>query len=374
MRWLVSACSGLGDTILKIPMLRALHEYDPAAVVDVLAYADRGIDQLLAGSPWVDEVLPMPAAASYWDRAKFFCRLRKRGYQAIFLSYEAAHPDLILGSYLAGIKKRVLHHGRTQNSVKNRLRGYVTPLLLGTLISALKQGRHKIDLNLDLLEVYFGAPLERDYSTPIHQSSLEPSTLQRFGLVKKRYLLFQPGAAKGAATPKTWSPTNFIELIKRLRQCWPELAMVTVGDKGDAEASSALQKELPFLINTAGLTTPLELIELLQGSLVVLCHDSGVMHLANALDATLIALYGPTDDTCTRPLGNNSHLLFSNNECRRLMYNWARSEREIARAYPTYHCLSGITVEQVYDTFRQLAGGGHGGFAVDAVRKEATVS
>lgn len=347
MRWLISGCSGLGDTILKIPILRTLRELDSSAVIDILTFQDREMDQLLRCSPWVNEVYTISSEDSGWKKAQFFLNLRKHEYQALFLSYEAAHTYLIWGSYLAGIKVRVMHHGRTQNSIRNRIRQTLAPLLPHTHLVPLKEARHKIDLNFDLLEAYFQTKIERDYTTPLHQTP-EAFPLHHFGLTHKRYMVFQPGAARGMSTPKTWAPHNFVQLIHQLKERWPDLAMVTVGDRGDAEVSQTLQKELPFLVNTAGLTTLSELKSLLEYACIVVCHDSGVMHLANALDVDLIALYGPTDDSCTRPLGSKSQLIFSNNECRRLMYNWRSAEHEIIKKYPMHYCLSAISVDQVY--------------------------
>ncbi len=348
MRWLVSCCSGLGDTILKIPMFRALHELDSEAVVDVVTFPDREVDRLFCHSPWVNEVHMLSPGASVVEKARFFWALRRYGYEAIFLSYEAAHPYLIWGSYLAGIRCRVMHYGRTLNSFKNRVRQGLVPLLPGSLLSSLQAGRHKIDLNFDLLETYFGVGLKRDYSTPIHQGA-DGQSLRRFGLASKCYLVLQPGAARGMATPKTWAPHNFVELIRRVKGRWPGLAVVAVGDKGDTEVSCMLQREVPFIINTAGQTTLTELTDLLQNALLVVCHDSGIMHLANALEVDLIALYGPTDDTCTRPFGTKSRLLFSDNECRRLMYDWMLSEQEIVLRYPLHYCLSALSVDALYD-------------------------
>jgi ADP-heptose:LPS heptosyltransferase len=159
------------------------------------------------------------------------------------------------------------------------------------------------------------------------------------------------------ATPKTWGPDNFIALMHRLKERWPEMSMVVVGDKADSLSTvQRLQQEVPFLVNTAGQTTLDELAEILQKAALVICHDSGVMHLANASGADLIALYGPTDDTRTRPLGPKSRLLFSRNECFRAMYNWNLSEQELAKKYPDHYCLSGITVDQVYELAVEVVG------------------
>ena len=90
-----------------------------------------------------------------------------------------------------------------------------------------------------------------------------------------------------------------------------------------------------------------QLCNVINDSKVVISHDSGVMHLANALQRPLIALYGPTDFTRTAPLNSASHIIQSRNECWARMYSFRESEDDLANQYEDYYCMSSISVDSV---------------------------
>ena len=53
------------------------------------------------------------------------------------------------------------------------------------------------------------------------------------------------------------------------------------------------------LYDISGKTDLVQLCETFQTSKVLICNDSGAMHLANALGTSIIALFGPTDPSVT---------------------------------------------------------------------------
>jgi len=89
---------------------------------------------------------------------------------------------------------------------------------------------------------------------------------------------------------------------------------------------------------------------LLYYSKLVVAHDSGIMHIANALDCNLIALYGPTDFTRTRPIGKNVKIIFSKNKYFCAMYNFKNSEFDLP--YPD--SMKNITVEIVLNVVKEF--------------------
>ncbi len=103
-----------------------------------------------------------------------------------------------------------------------------------------------------------------------------------------------------------------------------------------------------------GQTTISDLSTIIHNAAVVIAHDSGIMHIANALQVKLIALFGPTDYTCTRPLGRESHVLYSKNECLAAHYSGKISESNLAEKYPDNKCMEEIRVEDVMGKFTEL--------------------
>jgi heptosyltransferase-2 len=114
---------------------------------------------------------------------------------------------------------------------------------------------------------------------------------------------FAPGAAYGHA--KRWPPVRVAELIVKLRRETGALS-VLFGAGGDREAGRAIESSLPpdvRAINLIGRTD----LRLLAGAIrqcsAFVSNDSGAMHLAGALGVPLVAIFGPTDERATAPLG-----------------------------------------------------------------------
>lgn len=114
---------------------------------------------------------------------------------------------------------------------------------------------------------------------------------------------FAPGAAYGHA--KRWPPARVAELIVRLSREWGGIG-VLFGAAGDRDAGREIESSLPpdvRLVNLIGRTD----LRLLAGAVhqcsAFVSNDSGAMHLAGALGVPLVAIFGPTDDRVTAPLG-----------------------------------------------------------------------
>lgn len=108
-----------------------------------------------------------------------------------------------------------------------------------------------------------------------------------------------PGAEYGPA--KRWPAERFAEVAEGLRQAVAD--WVVVGSAGDAAAAAAVEARLgDGCRNLCGRTSLKELIALLRGAKLVVCNDSGVMHLAAACGAPVVAVFGSTEPRLTRPI------------------------------------------------------------------------
>jgi len=135
---------------------------------------------------------------------------------------------------------------------------------------------------------------------------------------------------------------------------YPQYKIILVGNKGDHENVISKYDWPSRVINTAGKTSIDDLIKLLSNATSVIAHDSGIMHLTNALKTPLIALYGPTDYTWTMPKGPRTKILFSKTEVFAVMYKKGKSELQLAEEYPNHVAMSGIGIDDVFNALKEV--------------------
>jgi lipopolysaccharide heptosyltransferase II len=156
-----------------------------------------------------------------------------------------------------------------------------------------------------------------------------------------------PGAAYGHA--KRWPPTRVADVIARLTR-ERGAACVLVGAPGDRDAGREIESALPAgirAIDLIGRTDLRLLVGVLSQCAAFVSNDSGAMHLAAAAGVPVTAIFGPTDERVTAPIGDHDvlvHQVF----CRPCML----------RDCPIDHrCMKGITADAVAASVaRRLAG------------------
>lgn len=154
-----------------------------------------------------------------------------------------------------------------------------------------------------------------------------------------RVVGFAPGAAYGHA--KRWPPSRVAQVIARLT-AERGVGAVLVGAHGDRDAGREIESALPAgvgLANLIGRTDLRQLAGVLQRCAALVSNDSGAMHLAAAVGTPVTAIFGPTDERVTAPLGHHDvlrHAVF----CRPCML----------RDCPIDHrCMKRIGAEAVFD-------------------------
>ena len=210
-------------------------------------------------------------------------------------------------------------------------------------------GRHETELNLDLAREIFGS---------IPMPSPHPTLISRKidTLFYNSYIVIQPGAANGLMQAKTWPPEHFSDLIYKFNALYPNYQIYLVGDSGDEKSLKHFLKRwetLPIQ-NLLGKTDFTMLSSILKHARLVISHDSGIMHLANSLNVPLLALYGPTDEERTGPIGEKSHLIFSKHETRRAMGGFKTTERELSLKYPDNACMRDLLPDTVLTKIEDL--------------------
>lgn len=343
MKFLISAYTGLGNFILKTPLIRAIHEQFPNVEVDLLCGCPWGAEEVLEHSKWINHIYWYPPGKGISQKIYMLKALRSVKYDVVFFPFDSTPKFMRFTAFLLNAKKIISHLNLNNQSKGGNIKTTISILFgLNTSFVPILTGRHESELNLDLLEPLLTKPTERNLQTFVQWKKEKlPFNLP------DNYIVLQLAARNGSPTPKTWDPQNFFEIITRWQKDHPKDIFVLVGDKGDAEFLLNIPTLKTGVINLLGMTNFNQLCNVINDSKVVISHDSGVMHLANALQRPLIALYGPTDFTRTAPLNSASHIIQSRNECWARMYSFRESEDDLANQYEDYYCMSSISVDSV---------------------------
>jgi heptosyltransferase-2 len=113
------------------------------------------------------------------------------------------------------------------------------------------------------------------------------------------FVAMAPGAAYGRA--KQWLPERFAELAHLLLQDG-HMRAVVVGSRADAAVGREIASAAPGVVDLAGRTDLPTLAGVLSAARVVVANDSGAMHLAAAVGARVVAVFGATNEKKTAPL------------------------------------------------------------------------
>lgn len=135
---------------------------------------------------------------------------------------------------------------------------------------------------------------------PPEATSRASALLRDAGLAEQAaFVVFAPGAAYGTA--KQWLPARFGELARLLYE-ERGARIVLVGAEADAAVCREIAQAAPDAIDLAGRTDLKTLAAVLSRARAVVANDSGAMHLAAAVGARVVAVFGATNEKKTAPL------------------------------------------------------------------------
>lgn len=157
----------------------------------------------------------------------------------------------------------------------------------------------------------------------------------------RRIVGFAPGAAYGHA--KRWPPVSVADVIAKVAETRGTTS-VLLGAGGDREAGREIESALgarvgapAHFVNLIGETDLAQLMGVLARCDAVVSNDSGAMHVAASLGRPIVAVFGPTDERITAPIGDHA-VLHTEVACRPCML----------RDCPIDHrCMTRVTPDEV---------------------------
>jgi heptosyltransferase II len=293
----------VGDMVLAQSLFKTLKTNNPDCIIDVAAPA--WTLPLLERMPEVAGKIALPfkhGELAFWQRIKFGKSLKNKGYsQSIILtnSFKSA-----LLPFAAGIKKRTGFIGEMRYGLINDVR----PLDKTKLVKTVERF---VTLGLSNNE-----ELPKTLPNPKLSTNLQTAWIlaSRAGILnnKSKILGLCAGAEYGAA--KRWPAEYYAEVANAaLQKGWQVLLFGS--DKDVPITNQINQLTQNKCINLAGKTKLGEAIDLMSICDTVISNDSGLMHIAAALNKKLIAIFGSSDPTHTPPMSAKAVIEYLALEC-----------------------------------------------------------
>jgi len=115
-----------------------------------------------------------------------------------------------------------------------------------------------------------------------------------------------PGAEYGPA--KRWPVENFVAVARHFIAT-RNAKIILLGAPGDVPIAEEFARQLPEVDNRVGKTSLDQFMSGLVSARLVLCNDSGAMHVASALGVPTLAIFGSTEPQLTGPMGTRTRAL-----------------------------------------------------------------
>lgn len=327
---LVVGPAWIGDMMMAQSLFKLLKQRNPLATIDVLA--SPWTKALLALMPEVNAVIDMPLGHGVFGvRARYTLgtSLRHKKYEQAILLPNSLKSAFI--PFFARIPLRTGWRGEMRYGLVNDMR-------------ILDKQRYPLMVQrYTALALAANAPVPTQIPYPQLQVNPRDSraVLEKFSLTSSRpRLVLCPGAEYGPA--KRWPESYYAQVAQQKIQAgWQVWLMGSANDQSVTESISALltAEARPYVHNLAGATGLSEAIALMSYADAVISNDSGLMHIAAALQKPLVVVFGSTSPEHTPPLSDQVSILSINLDCSPCF------ERECPKVH--HKCLRDLMPEQV---------------------------
>jgi heptosyltransferase-1 len=286
-RFLLIRLGSLGDIVHALPAASALRDTFPAARIDWAV--EQKWQRLLQGNPDISEIISVDRKSA-GGIAGTLQKLRSARYDCA-IDFQALYKSAIL-AYASGAPKRI---GFPSSYARE---GFAS-LLYSDRINP--RGPHKVDHNLALAEHAGAKNVPPRFPLMIRSEDEQAVARELHARKIEEFFVLNPG---GGWRSKCWPPQLYGELHRKLVGLYGSRGIITTGPGEDDLARQ--------VIASAGEPAPAAislglgpLMALLRGAKFVVSADTGPLHLATALGAPVVALFGPTDPARNGPYSPN---------------------------------------------------------------------
>ncbi len=350
MKILILALSGIGDALMFTPALSELKRTLPESIIDVLVMF-KGVKDLYERLPEIDNVYYHDFMnASPFSVLSNVLKYRDK-YDLSVNVYPSNRKEYNIINFLIGAKKRA--------GVKYLRSGFKNLYMLNNTIIVEDDTLHNVETNIKLCEKAIGKSLNKKVKMnfPLHLEDLkfadEYST--KMGLSSNDFII---GFHAGCNTLKNhinrrWAPDNFVELGKLLIK-EKEAKILLFGGPEEQELKNYIVKKInsPKAINVQS-NNLAQSAAMIKKCNLFITNDSGLMHIASALNIKVAALIGPTNTNYIKPWQTSHKIISLNLECSPCFF-YSPKHLECHREDVKFKCIRELSVAKVYNAVEKL--------------------
>ncbi len=293
-RVLVVRLRSIGDTVLTTPSLIALRRFLPEARIDILL--EDWVAPVLEGFDAVDNILTIGKDAK--SRIKIARQIRKNKYDVVFNLHGGTTSTFFVRA--SGAKHRV--------GFANYRYSFLYNHLLSSPLDFWKQEfTHSAEQQLALLG-FVGVPVEDKPKSLLKVTkSAENSIKEKLAKSqipnpKSQIALLHPVAAFDT---KQWATENFARVAEFLQK--RGLPSVAIATKKEREVLDNLKQISSVPILTFDDLTLPEITALAEQAKIFIGNDSGIAHIAAAVNTPGVVIFGSSNINHWRPWTDARH-------------------------------------------------------------------
>ena len=271
MRHLVVTLSNIGDLVMTTPVIEALHERFPGDAIDIVA--DRRSSALLEATPYLGTIYHRDKRAGFTEQLALLRRLRRQRYATVVDLRTPFWPWLLRAG---------------QRFVKPRR----------------SKKTHAVEQHFEAVERLLPAHTAGPQRLYLDPSATAAAAQKLAALPGSHWLALAPGANWPG---KRWPVSRYEALANHLANEFDGL--IVLGSQDDIERPfNSAEINLP-VVDLSGHTSLPEVAAVLAQAGAFVGNDSGIGHIASAMQCPCLTVFGPGDPPRYRPWGDNATII-----------------------------------------------------------------
>jgi ADP-heptose:LPS heptosyltransferase len=322
--------AGIGDALLLTPLVKRLKK-DGFHVTGIFT-SPFDLQELYEGNDLLDEkIIILTKPKLVW----FITRFSFKKFDLSFVNCFSAGKRNIIAASSTSKEVRINKKVQFKRRVLTNLQ-FIEP----------KENIHDGEQNLRLYTEETGIS-EADF-----QLSHIASDVLNISLPEK-YIVLQAGAGNNSTPYKIWDPEKWQTVLEKTFERFPQLKIVLLGDKNELQIGDQIRNT--SIVNLTGKTTLKEAITVIKNAVALAGSDSGLMHLAAALNKPTFTIWGASNEKLYAYSGFNPsrHTVIINEAIRcRPCSAWISPNTDRMTDplnCPDFICLKGISPETVFE-------------------------